>query len=223
MATCLGRQVILTILYMDLKNVFANNKEWVQEKLSLDSEYFTRLSKVQNPEILYIGCSDSRVPPEDIMGLSCGEAFVYRNIANVVPNSDLSSMSAIHYAVSHLKVNHIVVCGHYYCGAVEAAIKLTDLGVLNPWLKNIRDVYLLHKEELNSITDEENRYKRLVELNVLEQCVNVIKTSEVQLAYRDREIAVHGWVYDIQSGLLIDLKIDFLSILKKVQEIYRFE
>lgn len=208
---------------MDIKKIFRNNKEWVQDKLNLDANYFSRLSKVQHPEILYIGCSDSRVPAEDIMGLSCGEAFVLRNIANVVPNSDLSSMSVIHYAVSHLKVKHVVICGHYYCGAVEAAIQSKDLGVLNPWLKNIRDVYLLHKVELNGITDEVDRYKRLVELNVLEQCVNVIKTSEVQKAYRDRGLSVHGWVYDIHSGMLIDLEIDFSSILKHVMEIYRFE
>ena len=208
---------------MDLKKIFRNNQNWVQDKLDIDANYFNNLSKVQHPEILYIGCSDSRVPPEDIMGVSCGEAFVLRNIANVVPNSDLSSMSVIDYAVSHLKVNHIVICGHYYCGAVKAAIQSTDLGVLNPWLKNIRDVYLLHKIELNAINDEENRYKRLVELNVLEQCVNVIKIGEVQKAYRDRGMSVHGWVYDIHSGLLIDLKIDVASILKHVREIYRFE
>lgn len=208
---------------MDIKKIFTNNKEWVQDKLNLDTDYFSRLSKVQYPEILYIGCSDSRVPAEEIMGLSCGEAFVLRNIANVVSNSDLSAMSVIHYAVSHLKVNQVVICGHYYCGAVEAAIKSTDFGVLNPWLKNIRDVYLLNKVELNAICNEEKRYKRLVELNVMEQCVNVIKTSDVQKAYRDRGIAIHGWVYDIHSGTLIDLEIDFSSILEHVMEIYRFE
>lgn len=208
---------------MDITTIFKNNQEWVQDKLKRDATYFNRLSKVQHPDILYIGCSDSRVPAESIMGLTCGEAFVLRNIANVVANSDLSSMSIIHYAVSHLKVKHIVVCGHYYCGAIKAAIQTTDLGVLNPWLKNIRDVYLVHKVELNAIKDEESRYKRLVELNVQEQCVNVIKTEEVQKAFRERGISVHGWVYDIHSGLLIDQKIDFESILKHVMEIYRYE
>lgn len=208
---------------MDIKQIFENNQEWVRQKLNINKNYFNELSKGQNPDILYIGCSDSRVTAEEIMGVSPGEAFVHRNIANMVPNTDLSSMSVIDYAVVHLKVNHIVVCGHYYCGGVKAAMQSQDLGILNPWLRNIRDVYRLHKLELNLITNEEDRYKRLVELNVQEQCVNVIKTAEVQRAYRERGITVHGWVFDIHSGNLIDLKINFSKILENVMEIYRLE
>jgi carbonic anhydrase len=208
---------------MDIKQIFKNNQKWVEEKLNLDSNYFNNLSKGQNPDILYIGCSDSRVTAEELMGLAPGEAFVHRNIANMVPNTDLSAMSVIDYAVLQLKVSNIVVCGHYDCGGVKAAMQSQDLGILNPWLRNIRDVYRTHKEELNNITDEDQRYKRLVELNVQEQCINVIKTAEVQRAYRDRSISVHGWVFDIHTGRLIDLEIDFPRILKNVMEIYHLE
>lgn len=208
---------------MDIKRIFKNNQEWVQDKLKIDSDYFSNLSKGQSPEILYIGCADSRATAEELMGVSPGEVFVHRNIANMVPNTDLSAMSVIDYAVAHLKVNHIVVCGHYFCGGVKAAMQSQDLGILNPWLRNIRDVYRLHKEELSKIQDEEARYKRLVELNVQEQCVNVIKTAEVQRAYRDRGLTVHGWVFDIHSGKLIDLNIDFSRILENVMEIYHLD
>ena len=155
---------------MDIKKIFDNNKEWVKSKLDLDSNYFSNLSEGQSPEILYIGCADSRVTAEELMGVAPGDVFVHRNIANIVPNTDLSSMSVIEYAVTHLKVNHIVVCGHYYCGGVKAAMQSADLGILNPWLRNIRDVYRLHKMELNAIENEDERYKRLVELNVLPRC-----------------------------------------------------
>ncbi len=208
---------------MDIKQLFKNNQNWVQAKLNLDSNYFNNLSKGQNPDILYIGCSDSRVTAEELMGVSPGEAFVHRNIANMVPNTDLSAMSVIDYAVVHLKVNHVVVCGHYYCGGVKAAMESQDLGILNPWLRNIRDVYRTHRIELSEISDEDKRYKRLVELNVQEQCINVIKTAEVQRAYRDRGLTVHGWVFDIHSGKLIDLKIDLSKILENVMEIYHLE
>ncbi|HAS34846.1 MAG TPA: carbonic anhydrase [Flavobacteriales bacterium] len=208
---------------MDIKQIFENNQNWVENQLNLDSSYFNDLSKGQSPDILYIGCSDSRVTAEELMGVLPGDVFVHRNIANMVPNTDLSSMSVIDYAVKHLKVNHVVVCGHYYCGGVKAAMESKDLGILNPWLRNIRDVYRTHREELNSISDEDKRYQRLVELNVQEQCINVIKTAEVQKAYRERNLAVHGWVFDIHSGRLIDLKIDFSEILKNVMEIYRLD
>ncbi|MEZ4817985.1 MAG: carbonic anhydrase [Flavobacteriaceae bacterium] len=208
---------------MNIAQIFKNNHDWVQEKLNLDKNYFKNLSKGQNPDILYIGCSDSRVSAEELMGIAPGEAFIHRNIANMVPNTDLSSMSVIDYAVFHLKVNHIVVCGHYYCGGVKAAMQSKDLGILNPWLRNIRDVYRMHRLELNAITNEEERYKRLVELNVQEQCINVIKTAEVQRAYRSRGLTVHGWVFDIHSGNLIDLKIDFPKVLENVMEIYRLK
>lgn len=205
---------------MDIKKIFENNQKWIVKKLKIDSNYFNNLSEGQNPELLYIGCSDSRVSAEDLMGVQPGEVFVHRNIANMVPNTDLNVMSVLNYAISSLKVNHVVVCGHYYCGGVKAAMQSKDLGILNPWLRNIRDVYRIHKQELDKITCEEEKYKRLVELNVQEQCVNVLKTSDVQKAFRERNITVHGWVWDIKSGKLIDLKIDFDKILKDIMEIY---
>ena len=208
---------------MDIDQIFKNNKQWVEKNLNLDPDYFQNLSKGQNPELLYIGCSDSRVTAEEIIGAKPGEAFIHRNIANMVPNTDLSAMSVIHYTVNELEVKHIVVCGHYYCGGVKAAMQSADMGILNPWLRNIRDVYRTHKQELNSIADEEERYNRLVELNVQEQCINIIKTSDVQKAYRKRGITVHGWVFDIHSGKLIDLKIDFAKVLEDIMEIYRLE
>lgn len=206
---------------MNIKQIFENNDEWVRQKLQLDPEYFKKLSEGQNPQILYIGCSDSRVTAEELMGVNPGDVFVHRNIANMVPNTDLSSMSVIDYAVVHLGVNHIVVCGHYNCGGVKAAMQAADVGILNPWLRNIRDVYRLHAKELNGITNEEEKYKRLVELNVQEQCVNVLKTAEVQKAFAERNLTVHGWVFDIHNGKLIDLEIDFEKILKGIMEIYR--
>lgn len=206
---------------MDIDQIFRNNHEWIAEKLKIDSEYFKNLALGQSPEVLYIGCSDSRVTAEELMGASPGEIFVHRNIANMVNNSDLSAMSVITYAVSQLRVKHIVVCGHYYCGGVKAAMQSADLGILNPWLRNIRDVYRLHKSELDKIQDEEQKYKRLVELNVQEQCINVLKTSDVQKANKERNLTVHGWVFDINTGMLNDLKIDFDQILSEIREIYR--
>jgi carbonic anhydrase len=208
---------------MDIKEIFENNKVWVRKKLNLDQNYFKNLSKGQNPDVLLIGCSDSRVTVEELMGVQPGDVFIHRNIANLIPNTDVSSLSTIAYAVNYLKVDHIIVCGHYYCGGVKAAMQSIDMGILNSWLRNIRDVYRLHKEELNKITDEEKRYKRLVELNVQEQCINIIKTSEVQRAFLKRKISVHGWVFDIHSGLLIDLKINFLKVMESVMEIYRLK
>lgn len=155
------------------------------------------------------------------MGAKPGEIFVHRNIGNVISNSDFSAMSVIDYAVIQLKVKHIVVCGHYQCGGVHAAMRARDLGILNPWLRNIRDVYRLHRSELNSLADGEERYQRLVELNVEEQCLNVIKTAAVQQAYlKTGYPIVHGWIFDIHSGELIDLKINFHQRLKDIQEIY---
>ncbi|MBV5281407.1 MAG: carbonic anhydrase [Paludibacter sp.] len=206
---------------MEIKYIFENNQQWVKEKIKTDKDYFKKLSLGQNPHILYIGCSDSRVSTEELMGAQPGEVFVHRNIANMVPNTDMSAMSVINYAVTQLKVQHIVVCGHYYCTGVKAAMQSADLGILNPWLRNIRDVYRLHKAELDTVTDEEEKYKRLVELNVQEQCVNVIKTSDVQKAIKERQLTVHGWVFDVHSGGLIDLKIDFEKILENIMEIYK--
>jgi carbonic anhydrase len=208
---------------MDLNKVFENNEAWVKEKLSTDKNYFKELGKGQSPELLYIGCSDSRVTTEDLMGLGPGEVFVHRNIANMVISIDLNVMSVVNYAVDHLKVKHIVVCGHYACGGVKAAMQSADLGILNPWLRNIRDVYRIHRKELDSIVDEELKYDRLVELNVQEQCINLIKTAAIQKAARDRGLKVHGWIFDIHTGRLIDLKIDFESILKNIMEIYHLD
>lgn len=203
--------------------IFENNEKWIAEKLENNPDYFTNLSKGQSPDYLYIGCSDSRVTAEDLMGVKPGEVFIHRNIANMVISIDLNVMSVLNYAVNHLKVKHIIVCGHYACGGVKAAMQSSDMGILNPWLRNIRDVYRLHKSELNNIFIEEDRYNRLVELNVQEQCVNLIKTAAVQKAYKDRGLLVHGWVFDIHTGKLIDLKIDFNTILADIMEIYRLQ
>ncbi len=208
---------------MDLNKVFDNNKKWIQEKLDVSSNYFDELGKGQSPDLLYIGCSDSRVTAEELMGAEPGEVFVHRNIANMVISIDLNVMSVVNYAVDHLKVNHVVVCGHYACGGVKAAMQSADLGILNPWLRNIRDVYRIHRKELNAIEDENKRYDRLVELNVKEQCVNLIKTAAVQKAHRDRGLKVRGWVFDVYSGKLIDLKIDFEGYLKDIMEIYQLD
>lgn len=205
---------------MNVEDVFKNNEEWITQKLSIDPEYFTKLSQGQSPEFLYIGCSDSRVTAEDLMGIQPGQAFVHRNVANLVNNVDLNVMTVLNYSVRHLKVNHVVVCGHYNCGGVKAAMQPADMGILNPWLRNIRDVYRTHKDELNAIEDEGKRYDRLVELNVQEQCVNLLKTAAVQEAITQRGLTVHGWVFDIRTGKLIDLKIDFDAILKDIKEIY---
>jgi len=208
---------------MNLDRVFLNNEVWIKEKLALDVNYFETLGKGQTPELLFIGCSDSRVTAEELMGLGPGEAFVHRNIANMVSGTDLNVMSVVEYAVVILKVNHVVVCGHYECGGVKAAMQSADLGILNPWLRNIRDVFRIHKTELNAIEDEAKKYERLVELNVQEQCVNLIKTAAVQKAYRARGLKVHGWVFDVHTGKLIDLKIDFDNILKNIMEIYHLD
>jgi carbonic anhydrase len=201
--------------------IFENNKRWVAEKKAINHDYFNQLSEGQNPDFLYIGCSDSRVTAEELMGVKPGEVFVHRNIANLVPNTDLSSTSVINYSVDQLRVKHIIVCGHYFCGGVKAAMEPKDMGILNPWLRNVRDVYRLHRDELNAIMDEEKRYMRLVELNVEEQCLNVIKTAIVQRSYLKNGFPmVHGWVFNMKSGELIDLKIDFDAKLKLVQEIY---
>ncbi len=208
---------------MDLDRVFQNNEAWIKEKLAIDANYFETLGKGQTPELLFIGCSDSRVTAEELMGLGPGEVFVHRNIANMVAGTDLNVMSVIEYAVIYLKVNHVVVCGHYECGGVKAAMQSADLGILNPWLRNIRDVFRIHKTELNAIEDESSKYDRLVELNVQEQCVNLIKTAAVQKAYRARGLKVHGWVFDVHTGKLVDLKIDFDHILRNIMEIYHLD
>lgn len=204
------------------QQIFENNRQWVASKVEADANFLEKLSKDQTPDYLYIGCSDSRVPANEIMGLEPGEVFVHRNVANLVCSIDLNVMSVINYAVRHLGVKHIIVCGHYNCGGVKAAMQPVDLGILNPWLRNIRDVYRLHKDELNAIANETDRYNRLVELNVQEQCINVSKLASVQQQYNKNKFpTVHGWVFDLKTGLLKDLNLDFEKILKGIQEIYK--
>lgn len=201
--------------------LFENNRRWVEQMKAQDADFFQKLAADQSPDYLYIGCSDSRVPANEIMGLGAGEVFVHRNIANLVVNTDLNVMSVINYAVVALKVKHIVVCGHYNCGGVRAAMMPKDMGILNPWLRNIRDVYRLHEDELDSIRDEKSRYDRLIELNVYEQCRNVVKTADVQQHYYEHGYPeVHGWVFDLHNGMLKDLKIDFQKMLRDIQKIY---
>ncbi|MGZ3459767.1 MAG: carbonic anhydrase [Archangium sp.] len=203
------------------EQIFENNRRWAEEQLRTDPEFFTKLAREQRPDFLYIGCSDSRVPANQIMGLAPGDVFVHRNVANLVNNVDLNVMSAINYAVRQLDVKHIVVCGHYGCGGVRAAMVPKDLGILNPWLRNIRDVYRLHKPELDSIKDEAQRYDRLVELNVTEQYINIIKTAVVQQSYLARGFpSVHAWVFDLRNGIIKDLKLDFRETLRNIQEVY---
>jgi carbonic anhydrase len=206
------------------EDVFENNRRWVEEKTGSDPDFFTRLKDQQNPDFLFIGCADSRVTANEIMGLNPGDVFVHRNVANLVVNTDINAQSAIEYAVGHLDVKHVVVCGHYGCGGVAAAMQPADLGLLNGWLREIRDVYRLHQEDLDAIEDKDVRYRRLIELNVQEQCVNIIKTAVVQKTYlRTGHPTVHGWVYDISNGSLLDLEIPFGEILEQIQEIYRLE
>jgi len=203
------------------RRIFANNRKWVASKLEIDPEYFENLAKGQSPEVLYIGCSDSRITAEEMMGAGPGEVFVHRNIANIVAPTDLNALSVIQYAVANLGVKHIVVCGHHECGGVRAAMQPKDMGILNPWLRNVRDVYRMHLDELNAIDDEQIRYRRLVELNIEEQCVNVIKTAVVQRQYLANGYPrVHGCVFDIRTGELVDLKIDFREKLDRIRDVY---
>lgn len=212
---------------MSIDRIFDNNKAWINKKLASDKDYFNKLSQDQSPEILYIGCSDSRVSAGDLMEVEPGSVFVHRNIANLVPNTDMNSKSVIDYAITHLQVKHIVICGHYNCGGIKAAMEKQNLGALNPWLGNIRDVYRLHYEELDVIKDIEKRYNRLVELNVAEQCINVLKIPAVQEALLNKQVTIHGWVFDIKTGRLIDLTLDIMNDFSnknsKVSIIYRIK
>ncbi|MDD3700224.1 MAG: carbonic anhydrase [Bacteroidales bacterium] len=205
---------------MDINGIFKHNEEWVSKQLQEDSNYFEKLSQGQNPKYLFIGCSDSRVSADIIMAAKPGDVFIHRNIANLVPNNDLNVLSVINYSVNHLRVSDVVVCGHYNCGGVKVAMKASDEGLLNPWLRHIRDVYRLYKNELSAIEDIDDRYDRLVELNVKEQCINLIKTRDVQKALQEERIQVHGWVFDLKTGKLIDLKIDFEKIKREIMDVY---
>lgn len=206
---------------MDFNKIFENNEKWIADKLSVNPEYFTALSKGQSPEFLYIGCSDSRVTAEDLMGVQPGEVFIHRNIANQVIATDNNVNSVVQYAVEHLKVKHIIVCGHYECGGVKAALNPSDMGQLNSWLQTLRDVYRFHRAELDSITDTQKKFDRLVELNVREQCINIIKIDHVQRAwYKTGFPKIHGWVFDVKTGKLIDLKLKMEEEFKEVRSIY---
>ncbi len=201
--------------------IFENNRRWVAQRTATDPTFFDQLAQDQKPGWLWIGCADSRVPANEITGLDLGDLFVHRNIANLVPNTDLNSQSVIQYAVGTLGVDHVVVCGHYGCGGVKAAMQAADLGLLNPWLRNIRDVYRMHAAELNVIEDQTERTNRLVEFNVIEQCRNVLKMAVVQKRYlKAGTPEVHGWVYDLHDGLLKDLHVDTGALLEELRAIY---
>jgi carbonic anhydrase len=206
---------------MDFNRIFENNEKWIADKLALNPTYFEELAKGQSPEFLYIGCSDSRVTAEDLMGVKPGEVFIHRNIANQVIATDNNVNSVVQYAVEHLKVKHIIVCGHYECGGVKAALNPSDMGQLNSWLQTLRDVYRFHRAELDSIPDTQKRFDRLVELNVREQCINIIKIDHVQRAwYKTGYPKIHGWVFDVKTGKLIDLQLKMEEEFKEVRSIY---
>jgi carbonic anhydrase len=192
------------LIMQSYEKLLLENKAWASEKVNDDPDYFNRLAHIQNPEFLWIGCSDSRVPANEITGTQPGEIFVHRNIANMVVNTDVNLLSVLDYAVNHLKVKHVVVCGHYGCGGVKAAATQNDFKpVLNMWLRNIKDVYRLHRDELNTIKDEEKRTDRLVELNVREQVNNLAKTSIIQRAWKQNNAPdLHGWVYGLKDGII---------------------
>lgn len=205
----------------DLKKLFENNKKWAESKIKQDPQYFKSLAQEQDPHYLWIGCADSRVPANEIIGLDAGELFVHRNVANVFPHTDFNCLSVLEFAVNILKVKHVIVCGHYGCGGVKAAMEDHNLGLVDNWLRNIRDVYARYKEELDGIPDQKLRFKRLVELNVLQQVMNVCHTTIVQEAwFRHQELSVHGWVYDMESGSLQDMNYCFSNI-DQVESIYR--
>ena len=204
-----------------LKTLFQKNKDWVTSRLAKDPNYFRHMAEAQDPLYLWIGCSDSRVPANEIVGLEPGELFVHRNVANLFPHTDFNCLSVLEYATDLLKVKHVIVCGHYGCGGVKAAMEEHRLGLVDNWLRNIRDVYARFKDELDAIEDQQERYNRLVELNVMQQVLNVCHTTIVQGAWtRGQPLWVHGWVYDLKSGLLKDLDCCFSSI-DQVEAIYR--
>jgi carbonic anhydrase len=203
-----------------LKVLFDNNREWVERHTKKDPDYFLRMSKGQKPRYLWIGCSDSRIPANEVVGLEPGELFVHRNIANLFLHTDLNCLSVLQYAVDVLKIEHVIVCGHYGCGGVQAAMEDQQFGVIDNWLRNIRDIYAHSKNELEEIADPELRSKRLVELNVLQQVHNICHTTIVQNAWaREQPLCIHGWVYELATGKLHDLNC-CISSLKQVEEIY---
>lgn len=205
------------------KRLLDNNKEWVAQQLKLNPGYFEELAKGQSPEYLWIGCSDSRVPANEITGTRPGEIFVHRNIANMVVHSDMNMLSVLSYAVEVLKVKHVIVCGHYGCGGVNAAMGNKQFGLIDNWLRHLKDVYRLHARELDNINNEEQRRKRFVELNVMEQVLDLGKTSIVQNAWKtEQNLHLHGWVYDIHDGIINDLNVTITGV-QDLHNVYHFE
>jgi carbonic anhydrase len=208
---------------MQLKRLYENNVKWAEKKSQQNPNFFTDLSKQQSPEYLWIGCSDSRVVSEQLVGLQPGELFVHRNIANVVVPTDLNCLSVIQYAVEVLKVKHIIVCGHYGCGGVHASMQSIEHGLIDNWLCHIKDVHLKYEEELQAITDETLRLDRLCELNVIEQVKNICHTTVVQRAWRNsKELSVHGCIYTLETGILKDLDVRY-SYMREMNDIYQLK
>lgn len=205
------------------QNLLANNKAWVEETTAKDKDYFKRLSKGQTPPLLWIGCADSRVPANQITGTMPGEVFVHRNIANMVVHTDMNMLSVLDYAVNNLKVKHIIVCGHYGCGGVQAAMQNKSLGLINKWIRNIKEVYHENYSELNKIKDDKKRFDRLVELNVKAQVYDLAKTSIVQKSWKQNTgLEIHGWVYGLEDGLIKDLKVSMNST-QHLDHIFRLD
>ena len=204
-----------------LKKFFESNRKWAEKIKETDPDFFAKLSRQQTPEYLWIGCSDSRVPSNQIAGMLPGEIFVHRNIANVVIHTDLNCLSVLQFAVEVLKVKHIIVCGHYGCGGIKAALERTSYGLIDTWLRHIKDVYRYHQEKLDEIKDEEDKLNLLCELNVIEQVANVCHTSIVQKAWKaGQELSVHGWIYSIEDGILKDLEVT-VDEVSDISETYR--
>ncbi|MDR7210488.1 carbonate dehydratase [Flavobacterium piscis] len=194
------------------KQILENNKEWVEKSLALDPNFFEDLAKGQTPPLLWIGCSDSRVPANEIIGAKPGEVFVHRNIANMVVHSDMNMLSVLDYAVNVLKVKHVIVCGHYGCGGIKAAMGNQSVGIIDNWIRHIKDEYRLHDKYLNSIEDETERFNAFVEVNAKEQVYNLAKTSIVQGAWKNgQDLTLHGWVYGLNSGFVTDLNVNISS------------
>lgn len=205
------------------KKILDNNKEWVEATLAEDPNYFTDLAKGQTPPLLWIGCSDSRVPANEIIGAKSGEVFVHRNIANMVIHSDMNMLSVLDYAVNVLKVKHVLVCGHYGCGGVKAAMGNDSVGIIDNWIRHIKNVYRLNNKELNAIPDETDRFNRFVEINVMEQVRDLAKTSIVQAAWKSgQELMLHGWVYGLNSGYVTDLNVNFSSD-EDLEDVYQLK
>jgi carbonic anhydrase len=205
------------------KKILDNNKKWVENQLAIDPEYFKDLSKGQNPPLLWIGCSDSRVPANEIIGAKPGEVFVHRNIANMVIHSDMNMLSVLDYAVNVLKVKHVIVCGHYGCGGIKAAMGNESIGIIDNWIRHIKDIYRLHQVFLDSITNEDERFNKFVELNVKEQVFDLSKTSIVQSAWKNgQDLTLHGWAYGLNSGFVTDLDVN-ISSDKDLDKVYQLK